>query len=261
MTHSKRERWLLVSGLLLVCAVVSPVRSHAGAGAPGSPLRLAATGSPGDGSTIAETPIDLEPVEAYRLALLEMKGHLSVARTLIQLGESGAAYHLSEPIRKIFQSVRPELDERNAPLTSDILVQLERAADIDPRPALATLDSAAAAIDGSFAQPGVVTASSALDLSESLLREAVAWYSRSVENNEVVDLRGYQTGRGLVIQAEALVRHSTGLKSKPGYERLLADVVLIRQAWPGVIPPPIVFDPGSVADRLVDAETVMRGMR
>ena len=42
---------------------------------------------------------------------------------------------------------------------------------------------------------------------------------------------------------------------------MLDVVTLIRQAWPGVIPPPIVFDPPSVAKRLDEAVAAMEELR
>lgn len=64
-----------------------------------------------------------------------------------------------------------------------------------------------------------------------------------------------------VVQAEALVRHSSGIKGSPGHDALIAAVVLVRQAWPGIRPPPIVFDPQSVADRLEEAVVAMDRLR
>lgn len=203
----------------------------------------------------------LDATDSYRLALLEIKGHLSAARALLQVRAPGADYHLAQPIQQIFDGIEAELAARSAPLTRDVLIQLERATEAPPQAALATIDSAAAAIDGSFAQTGPLRAHSALDLSEVLLRQAVHMYANAVSNNEVVNERGYRTGRGLVLQAEALVRHSSGVKGQPGQDALLAAVVLIRQAWPGIRPPPIVFDPHSVAGRLDDAVAALDELR
>ncbi|MFQ6023948.1 MAG: hypothetical protein ACE5NW_14610 [Acidiferrobacterales bacterium] len=80
-------------------------------------------------------------------------------------------------------------------------------------------------------------------------------------DNEVVDVRQYQSGRGFVTEAEALVRYASGLKGRPGHTELLKVVTLIRQAWPGVIPSPIVFDPASVAGRLHEAVAAMDKLR
>lgn len=206
-------------------------------------------------------PDSLDPADAYRLELLKIKGHLGVARALLQLGDPGAGEHLGGAIAEIFDGIALQLSDRNAPLSRDTLTQLEAAVDAAPAAALTTIDDAASAIDGSFAQLGPLSAESALALSEALLREAVALYTESVSDNEVVDDRAYQTGRGYVVQAEALVRHSSGIKGAPGHEALLAAVVLVRQAWPGIRPPPIVFDPQSVADRLEEAVAAMDRLR
>lgn len=248
MVQNKRRRFVLLS-LLLIQASASLLQSRP-ASIPGV-LRLAVAD--------AETaPAErMTPMDSYRLALLKMKGHLGVARTLLQVRQPGAEYQLQQPIREIFHSIESDLERRSAPLTTDTLVQLERAASVEPRAALATIDSAAAAIDGSFAQTGGLDAPSALALSEALLREAVGAYADAVVDNEVVDVQTYHRGRGFVVQAEALVRHASGLKGSPGQDALIAAVVLIRQAWPGVVPPPIVFDPESVAGRLDEAVAAM----
>lgn len=256
MTFSNLGRWLAPPSLLIIMAAAPPAHARPDAGA----LHLAAaeTGNTASASTALA---DLDTVDAYRLALLKMKGHLGTARTLLQVREPGADYHLQQPVRKIFRGIEPVLESRSAPLTVDILEQLERATEAEPQAALTMLDSAASAIDGSFAQPGPLNPRSVLALSEALLREAVDLYARSVMDNEVVDIRRYQTGRGFAIQAEALIRHATGLANQPGHETLIAAVVLIRQAWPGVIPPPITFDPEGVAGRLDDAVAAMRELR
>jgi len=243
------RRRLIRCGLLLAAAAVNEAVLPAGA-------------RPGSIDTGAErAATELDSTDSYRLALLKIKGHLSVARALLQVRASGAGYHLRRPVHELFQRIEPGLEDRDAPLTRDILMQLEGATDASAPAALAIIDSAAAAVDGSFAQAGPLRARSALALSEVLLREAVRQYAEAVSNNEVVDMRAYQTGRGFVVQAEALVRHTTGIKGKPDHDALLAAVVLIRQAWPGVRPPPIVFDPQSVAGRLHDAVAAMNALR
>ena len=205
--------------------------------------------------------VELEPTDAYRLALLKMKGQLGVARALLQQRLPGADYHVGDPLEAIFRDTKAELDRRSAPFTVDILKELENAAAHDAVRALATVELAVTAINGSFAQTGAVDSKSVLGLGEALLRGAVANYSDAVSNNEVVDLPKYQSGRGLVTEAEALVRYASGIKGRPGHEELLAVVVLIRQAWPGIIPPSIVFDPLDVAGRLDEAVAAMEKLR
>lgn len=263
VTCSNMERRLALSGLLLIIAVAVPL--PAGPGSCVGPSLAATVTGIAIPSAAADTQAgdagSLDALNSYRLALLEMKGHLSVARELLQTGSPGAEYHLREPIEKIFQRIEPELRNRGAPLTSDIVAPLKRVTETDADTALALLDSTASAIDGSYAQSGAVDPRSILALSEALLRKAVALYANSVKDNAVTDVPGYQTGRGFANQAEALVRHSTGLKRKPDYETLLANIVLIRQSWPGVEPPPIVFGPGSVAQRLDQTVATMGKLR
>ena len=62
-------------------------------------------------------------------------------------------------------------------------------------------------------------------------------------------------------EAEALVRYASGLQGRPGHTALLDVVILIRQAWPGIVPPPIVFDPLDVAGRLDEAVEAMEQLR
>lgn len=203
----------------------------------------------------------LDATDSYRLALLRLKGHLGVARSLLQIRADGADYHLQRPLEAIYREIKSQLEERGAPLSADTLGELERATEATPQAALATIDLAASAIDGSFAQTGAVDTGSALALAEALLREAVHLYGESVIDHEVVDVRTYRTGRGFVLQAEALVRHVGGLRAMQGHDELVAAVVLIRQAWPGVDPPPIVFAPESVTGRLEEALAAMDKLR
>lgn len=227
-------------------------------------LAPAQTGSAaaGSGAQSGAPQVELSPVNAYRLALLEMRGHLSVARELVQLGLPGAKYHMGPALEQIYQRIADPLAKRDAPLSEGTLRELKNASSLERTRALPAIESAVNAINGSFAQTGALDAKSVLALVGGLLRNAVADYDAAVSNNdEVNNLQKYQTGRGLVTQAEALVRHSGALASQPGQADLLNVVVLIRQSWPGVMPPPIVFDPRLVRQRLDQAEAIMKKMK
>ena len=240
--------------LLLAGIVTLPVFAQSGAKMAASLVQIAETGTKG-------AAVQLDSTDAYRLALLKMKGQLSVARALLQLRASGVEYHLGRPLQSIFRDTESELDRRGAPFTADILQELENAPAGGAVRALATVELAVTAINGSFAQTGALDAESVLALAEALLREAVADYADAVTDNEVIDLPRYQSGRGLVTEAEALVRHASGLQGRPGHTELLDVVTLIRQAWPGIMPPPIVFDPLDVAGRLDEAIAAMEQLR
>lgn len=244
-------QWVAAAGLVAMSTLTGPV--------------LAQTGSD-DAAPVGSTRTEalereLAPVDAYRLALLRMRGYLSVARALIQVGDEDAGHYMGPPLEQTYRSVANTLAERNAPVTEDMLRELERAGNLAPAQALPAIESAVNAINGSFAQTGAMDRDSVLDLVEALLRAAVANYAEAVSDNEVIDPRKYQTGRGFVTQAEALVRHSSALSRGPDQKRLLKIVTLIRQAWPGIMPPPIAFGPDRVAQRLNEAVAVMEEMR
>lgn len=205
--------------------------------------------------------VELRPTDAYRLALLEMKSLLNVARSLVWMQAAGAEHYMEQGVREIFRQTEDELEARNAPFTADYLEELANVSTDDRARALATIDSAVVAINGSFAQTGGMDARSVLAISEALLREAVARYAEAVTDNEVVDLRKYQSGRGFAYEAEALVRYASAIRNKPAHQDLIEAITLIRQSWPGVVPPPIVFGPSRVARRLDEAVAVMDRMR
>lgn len=238
-------RWLAAAGVTVVTALAAPALAQTEEDSPEAPAGEVA----------------LDEVDTYRLALLEMRGHLSVARALIRLEAAGAEHHMGASLAGTFRRVEDALERRNAPVTEDMLSELENAATLEPGRALRAVESAVQAINGSFAQTGALDRTSVLGLIEALLRRAVANYADAVEDNEVVDLRRYQTGRGFVIQAEALARHATPLQDLPGHEELVDVVTLIRQAWPSVLPPPIVFDPATVTGRLDQAVAIMQELR
>jgi hypothetical protein len=244
MIRADSFRWFALCGLLLVTAAALPTHAQTGTTT---------------GTEAGAAPLDA--TDAYRLAILEMKGQLSVARALVQLRAPGADYHLQQPLQAIYRNAESEFEQRGAPFTASFLEQLANVSADDPATTLATITSAANALDGSLAQTGPMNVNSALNITASLLRAAVADYAAAVTDNEVVDLPRYQSGRGLVIEAEALVRYHGGLRGRPGHEELVKAVVLIRQAWPGIIPPPIVFDPPSVEARLDEAIAVMENLR
>ena len=239
-----KSRWLVASGFMLMSTIALPASAQTGAGA----------------AEEVAADVHLDERDTYRLELLRMRGHLGIARALIQQEAPGAEYHV-EALQGVVRSAEATLEDRDAPITEETLRELENAATLDPDQALPTLESAVHAINGSFAQTGALDSGSVLGLTEALLREAVANYTEAVTENEVVDVRKYQTGRGLVTQAEALVRHSGALQGQPGHEELLKVVTVIRQAWPGLMPPPIAFDPASIARRLDEAVAAMEKLR
>lgn len=262
MTYAPAARWHALWSLLLLTGVAAiSVPAQPAADTANPVIEVAAAGSESGGTAGSESAARLDSTDAYRLALFEMKGHLGVARSLLQVRARGADYHLTEPLEAIFGNVEAELDRRGAPFTVDILEELRHAATRDPATALASIELAATALNGSIAQTGALRARSVLVVAEALLRDAVANYAEAVVDNEVTDLRKYQSGRGFAIEAEALIRHAGGLQGRPGHDQLVHVVTLIRQAWPGVMPPPIVFGPSSVAGRLEEAVAAIEKLR
>lgn len=261
MTYSRTPGWRALWSLLLVSVVALPAHARMSADQVVAFVEPAHAGTNDTqtGATGADTQLSAD--DAYRLALLKMKGHLSVARALLQLRAPGVDHQAGQSLQAIFQATSAELDRRSAPFTADILGELKHAVARDPVTAIAAVESAATALNGSFAQTGAMDTTSVLALAEALLREAVTNYAEAVSDNEVVNLPKYQSGRGFATEAEALVRHSGGLKGRPGQEKLLDLVTLIRQAWPAVVPPPIVFDPPSVSKRLDEAVAVIKEIR
>jgi len=243
--------WPVAAGTALLTALAMPALAQGEAGMTGA----------GDATTVPASKVALSEVDAYRLTLFKMNGHLRIARALIRQRAEGAEYHLGEAMRALYQQSRPAFEARSAPLTTATLDELESAAALEPARALRAVESGATAVNGSFAQTGPMDLDSVLDIVEVLLAEAVAKYAEAVVDNAVVDLRAYQTGRSYVTQAEILVRHSSALKGRERQEDLVFVVMLIAQSWPGIMPPPIVFDPASVAERLHEARAVMETLR
>lgn len=240
-------RWLAAACLAVTATLATPITAQTGADA-------------AEGSASA-AEMDLDATDAYRLALLRIKAHLAIALELTRLETPGAAYHMSEAPDAIFRRIAPELERRGASLTEATLEEVANAADREPARALPAIESAIHAVDGSFAQTGAMDRGSVLDLIEALLREAVANYRAAVSDNAVDDVRKYRTGGGLVTQAEVLVLRASAIADVPGQADLRGVVRLIRQAWPGITPPPIVFDPESVAERLDRAVAIIDEMR
>ena len=255
MAVRELSRRSAIWSLLLAGIVTLPFLAQSGVKMAASLVQIAETGTKG-------AAVQLNATDAYRLALLRMKGHLGVTRALLlQLRASGVEHHLGPPLQTIFRDTEAEPDRRRAPFTADILRKLEKAPAGGARRGLATVELAVTASNGSFAPTWALDAGSVLALAAALRREAVAEYTAAVTENEVVDLPGYQGGRRLVSEAEVLVRHASGLKGRPGHTALLDVVTLIRQAWPGIIPPPIVFDPPGVAGRLDETVAAMEELR
>ncbi len=261
MIFPESPRRLALWSLLFVNVITFPAYAQLGAKPTASAIQIAQANTESTGAGGTRAAMQLNADDAYRLALLKMKGHLSAARALLQLRAQGADHHLGQPLQNIFRDAKSELGRRSAPFTADILRELKHAVARDPTMALTAIESAVTAINGSFAQTGAMDAEAVLTLAAALLREAVAKYAEAVTDNMVTNIAKYQSGRGFVTEAEALVRHSSGLKGRSGHTELLEVVTLIRQAWPGIVPPQIVFDPPSVAARLDEAMAAMAKLR
>jgi len=200
--------------------------------------------------------------DAYRLALLKMKAHLGVARALLRQNAPGVDEHLSDAVAEIYANAGAELEKRRAAVSADIVQQLQAAARAGSPLAIENaLETAFTAVDGSLARAGPLGMASALDLAATLFREALVEYRRAVSDNEVVSPMHYRTGAGYVAVGSALTRRARRVDAHGGYARLRDAVALLREAWPGVVPPGIANDPSTVAGWVEDVVSAMDALR
>jgi len=249
------------AALAMLCALALawPVRALTPATHPGPELlALAAPGAGAVGRPRAPAR-DLDATDAYRLALLKMKAHLVTARALLRQRVGAPGSHVRAPLATLYDRIADEAGERGAMISPDILRQLDAAAGHESPLALTSaLETAFTAVDGSLAQSGRMSEDAMLALARALFRDAVEHYTAAVSaDHEVADVRRYQTGRGYVAVAEALLRRAAADGEAGEYDALTDAVAVLREAWPSVVPPTIVFAPERVRGFLEEVEAAV----
>ncbi len=185
----------------------------------------------------------------YMTSLGLMKGHLIVAKELLDKGKPQAAEpHVGHPVEELYGDIEAELTERNVPQFKATLTQLHDLLKTNPnnaqipqkyQEAVAGIDTAIAAIPETDRQSSPFV----LMVITHLLDTAQEEYSAAVADGKVVELLEYQDSRGFVLYAEQLYQTIAPSLSqeKPDIDQAVSNhLTALKQAWPSVEPPPSV---------------------
>lgn len=233
-----------LAGLLLAGPVAAPAWAA-------SPVRPAAA-MQAEIASAAEGE-ELDDLDTYRLALLQMKAHLDVARDLLRQRVGYSGEHMYGPLNAILQANLDAFKQRGALVDDEILKGLATAAGSESAQAKAkanAIETAKTAVDGSIARSGKMTRRSSLKLARALYHAAAADYARAVSNNSVVDPARYRNGFGFVTVAESLLRRSGVFTGNGALTELRRAAALLREAWPGSTLPQIATTPSDVTQWL-----------
>lgn len=197
-------------------------------------------GEGGEGGATGNADVD------YMTALGLMKGHLTVAKELMDQGKYDEAEpHIQHPIEELYGEVETELSERNVPQFKSELSQLHDLAKSAPdKPettqafdtATKSIDTAIAAVpDNERQSPEFV-----LNVINQMLSTAAEEYEASIADGKFVELVEYQDSRGFVLYSESLYQTIADQMSQEQPEKhkaITENLEELKSAWTSVTPP------------------------
>ncbi len=184
---------------------------------------------------------------AYLAVLGQMRGHLIVAKELMQQGNvAQAEKHIGHPVEELYGSVEPELERRRVkPFKESLtaLLELIQAAPGSPetrkayQSAIAAIDAAMLGVPENVRRDPNTTAA----VVREIVKVAASEYDASIADGAIVETIEYQDSRGFVLYAEVLLKASLGPGARADAMALLVPIqqrlAVLAKAWPGVKPP------------------------
>ena len=183
----------------------------------------------------------------YMLKLGLMKGHMMVARELLDLKNPDQAEpHIGHPVEEIYADVEEQLKERKVTEFKSTLTQLQdmvKAGAKDPVKTDAQFKLALDAIDGAIAmlpEKQRKDEKFVLQVITGLLDTAGAEYDAAIADNKVKEAIEYQDSRGFVMYSQELykaIAPQVKAKSAETHQKISTALTEIASAWPAAIPP------------------------
>ena len=190
----------------------------------------------------------IEPMSdvEYTSALGLMKGHLIVAKELLDLGEPEQAEpHIGHPVEEIYGEIEDELTRRNVPEFKSTMNQLHDLVKTAPQSpqvvdkyqvGIKAIEDAITAVPEEQRQsPKFV-----LEVITKLLEPAEEEYKAAIANNRIVEEIEYQDSRGFVFYAESLyekIAQEIQQKNPQVHQTIVSSMKELKTAWPSPIPP------------------------
>ncbi len=197
-------------------------------------------------SSSQEATSQADADEDYLTSLGLMKGHLIIAKELIDAGKPEQAEpHVGHPVEELYSDIEGELTERNVPDFKVTLNQFHDQVKTAPKsPKLkANYDSSLQAIDSAIAAVPESERQSpefVLGVMNRLLNVANEEYEAAIANGKFVEVIEYQDSRGFVVYAEQMyqtIADSMSQKNPDTHQTITTTLTELKTAWPSAIPP------------------------
>ncbi|XGV98033.1 MAG: helix-hairpin-helix domain-containing protein [Leptolyngbya sp. BL-A-14] len=183
----------------------------------------------------------------YMLKLGLMKGHLLVARELLDLQQPKQAEpHIGHPVEEIYADVEDQLQERNVKEFKSTLIALQdlvRAGAKDTAKVNSEFKTSMQAVDDAIATlPEAQRQSPAfvLQVINGLLDTANSEYTAAIANGKISQAIEYQDSRGFVAYANALynsVAPQVEKENPETHKAIKQTMAELTKVWPAPIPP------------------------
>ncbi len=183
----------------------------------------------------------------YMLKLGLMKGHMMVARELLDLKKPDQAEpHIGHPVEEIYADVEEQLKERGVKEFKSTLTKLQdmvKAGAKDPAKTDEQFKLALSEIDGAIAKLPENQRKDdkfVLKVIAGLLDTANAEYDAAIADNKIKEAIEYQDSRGFVMYSQELYKAiAPQVKAKSAETDQTISKVLtdVATAWPSPVPP------------------------
>jgi hypothetical protein len=194
----------------------------------------------------------------YMVKLGLMKGHMMVAKELLDLGKPDQAEpHIGHPVEEIYADVEEQLNARKVKEFKSVLISLQdlvKAGAKDKAKIETDFNAAVTAIDGAIAvlpetqrsEPKFV-----MQVLNGLLDTANSEYDAAIADGKIKEAIEYQDSRGFVVYAGELYS-KVSAKLKPEISsKIAADLKDLTTAWPAALPPDVPVKTPEAVTKLV----------
>jgi hypothetical protein len=184
---------------------------------------------------------------AYLAVLGQMRGHLIVAKELMQQGNSAQAEkHIGHPVEELYGAVEPVLERRGVKPFKQNLTALLELIQASPgsaetqqayRGAVAAIDTAMQGVPDKVRRDPSTTAA----VVREIVKVAASEYDAAIADGVIVETIEYQDSRGFVLYAHQLLKASLGPGAKADAIAILVPIqqrlTVLAKAWPSLKPP------------------------
>jgi hypothetical protein len=197
----------------------------------------------------------------YMVKLGLMKGHMMVAKELLDLGKPEQAEpHIGHPVEEIYADVEEQLNERKVKEFKSVLISLQdlvKAGAKDKAKIEADFKTSVTAIDGAIA------ALPEDQRSDPKFDTANSEYGAAISDGKIKEAIEYQDSRGFVVYAGELYGKIAARVKPESGAKIAADMKALASAWPAVVPPAAPVKTTDAVTQLVkgiEAETQKAAM-